>query len=339
MLLCKHRKKIINSGYKTARRAILKRLRNDLEGLTDEAGKLGEDAKETVRNVLVGLNTMSRQAIIETATGLRYLGWAAFAYSVVILIKSLMIVLARVFHSQIATTPAASGAQSQKRIGRMKRMGPRVALQASDGISQYYVIFKACGNNVIDRRRIPQPTKLVLRRLFAQNLTMCLIDFDADKSITCCDLIVDPPAQITQWDLREGDEIFVDMSNVIGFSHSCRLDRQISLSLGALIFGRAIYHSITGPGRVFLRTENAPLAAADPGTSNVMQSSSLVAWRRDTGFHVKSSLTVSDTFFSGYSIRKADKRAHLVLYDTSQTRRVGTGGGILRMARAFLLPF
>ena len=332
-------KAVINSGYVSARRATLNRLQGDLERASQGAEDVGTSAKDEVGKVLAGLNDLTRRFITETATGLRYLGWAAFAYSVVILAKSLMIVLARVFHSQVATTPAASGLAGDRRIGKMKRLGARVELRAADGISHYYVVFKACGNNVIDRRRIPQPTKLVLRRLFARNLTMCLIDFDADKSIATCDLIVDPPAEITQWDLLEDDEIFVDMANVLGFSRSCRLDRRISMSLGALIFGRAIYHSISGPGRVYLRTENAPLAGADKGTWNVMQASSLVAWRRDTGFHVKSSLTVGDTFFSGYSIRKADERGHLVLYDTSQTRRVGTGGGILRMTRAFLLPF
>jgi hypothetical protein len=70
-----------------------------------------------------------------------------------------------------------------------------------------------------------------------------------------------------------------------------------------------------------------------------MQASSLIAWRRDTEFNVISSLTIGDTFFSGYSIRKADPSDHAVIYDTSQSQRVGTGGGILKMTRAFLLPF
>ncbi len=70
-----------------------------------------------------------------------------------------------------------------------------------------------------------------------------------------------------------------------------------------------------------------------------MRASSLVAWRRNTEFNVISSLTVGDTFFSGYSVRKADPRDHVVLYDTSQSRRAGASGGILRMTRAFLLPF
>ena len=167
---------------------------------------------------------------------------------------------------------------------------------------------------------------------------MCLVDFSAAKGVASCDLIVDPPAQIVQWDLLEEEEVFVDMRTVVGFSRSCRLERHISLSLGALIFGRAIYHSVNGPGRLFLRTESEPLAGADRGTGNIMQGSSLIAWRRDTQFNLISSLTVSDIFLSGYSVRKADNRGHLVVYDTSQTRRISTTGGILRLARAFLLP-
>jgi hypothetical protein len=141
------------------------------------------------------------------------------------------------------------------------------------------------------------------------------------------------------WDLGADDEIFIDVNTLIGFSEGCRLGRTISLSLGSLIFGRAIYHSIKGPGRIFIKTKSAPIAGADKAAANIMQASSLVAWRRDTTFHVISSLTKSDIFFSGYSIRKASADKHLVIYDTSQSRRMGTGQGIVKMIRAFLMPF
>ena len=340
-------KSMINSGYVSAREKMLADLQADLDEL-ERAGKgNAQDMKNAVDENFMLFTDQSQRRISDTATGLRFVGWATFFYAILILVKSYMIVFARVFYWRVSTTPAhraegddvAAAPGKPARSGRMKRVKSQHTIARDDGYSRYYLAFRSCGNNVVDRRRIPQPLSLVLKRLFSRNYVMCLVDLGADNDIDCCDVIVDPPSEIVQWDLTEDDEIYVDMATVIGFSESCRLGSHISLSIASLIFGRAIYHSIAGPGRVFLRTRSAPLAAADKGTDSVMQASSLVAWRRDTEFNVISSRTIWDMFFSGYSIRKAGAATHSVIYDTSQTRRLGAGQGIVRMTRAFLLPF
>lgn len=332
-------KSMINSAYVSGRESMMADLRRKLDGMDEGARRDAAQINRLVDEQLSQLSAQTNRRISDTATGLKYVGWVMLFYGLMILMKSMMIVFARVFYDRVTVSLAQTEeGETIKKVGRMSKKGSRLELARGDGHDQYYVAFRACGNNVVDRRRIPQPTKLVVKRLFSRNLAMCLVDFSAAKGVASCDLIVDPPAQIVQWDLLEEEEVFVDMRTVVGFSRSCRLERHISLSLGALIFGRAIYHSVNGPGRLFLRTESEPLAGADRGTGNIMQGSSLIAWRRDTQFNLVSSLTVSDIFLSGYSVRKADNRGHLVVYDTSQTRRISTTGGILRLARAFLLP-
>ncbi len=340
-------KSMITSAYRSSRASMLA----EFQGKLDEIDETAANAEQQIIDAFTGaadnFSGFTQQRIGETATGLRLAGWAALCYSLLILVKSYMIVFARVFCARVATALATpdedetgpEDGRSGPPVGAMTARGSQHRLDRADGFDRYYVNFRACGNNVVDRRRVPQPLRLIFRRLRARNYAMCLVDFGAGDGITSCDIIVDPPSEIVQWDLKDGDEAFIDMSALVGFTDTCRLSRCFSLSLGALIFGRLIYHSIQGPGRVFLRTKSAPLAGTDPGTSNIMRASSLVAWRRDTEFNVISSLTVGDTFFSGYSVRKADPRDHVVLYDTSQSRRSGASGGILRMTRAFLLPF
>lgn len=340
-------KSMINSAYRSSRASMLANLQGELDEIDQTATDAKQQILDAFNRTANNFSGFTQQRIGETATGLRLAGWAALCYSLLILIKSYMIVFARVFCARVATALATpdvdeTGPEDGRRgppIGAMTARGSRHRLDKADGYSRTYVSFRACGNNVVDRRRVPQPLSLLFRRLRARNYAMCLIDFDAGDGITSCDIIVDPPSEIVQWDLKDGDEVFVDMNALVGFTDTCRLGRCISLSLGALIFGRLIYHSIQGPGRIFLRTKSAPLAGKDPGTGNIMRASSLVAWRRDTEFNVISSLTIGDTFLSGYSVRKADPRDHVVLYDTSQARRAGATGGILRMTRAFLLPF
>ena len=336
-------KSMINSAYVSARENMLEDFRRDLERADGSVASSTEGVVAELERRAALMGEQTKRRINDAATGLRYFGWASLLYSVLVLIKSWMIVFARVFYNRVpfrATDDSEEEAAESngRKVGRAVPKGSRLELKPTKEATRYYIAFRACGNNVVDRRRLPQPTRIFFKRLFSRNLAMCLIDFSADRKINSCDVIVDPPAQILQWDLLEGDEVFVDMSTVIGFSESCTLGRTISLSLGALIFGRAFYHSVKGPGRLFLRTESTPIAGAEKGTSNVMQASSLIAWKRDTRFNIVSSLTVGDTFLSGFSVRKSDPRHHLVVYDTSQSRRVGTGGGILRLIRSFLLP-
>ena len=334
-------KSMINGAYRSSRDGMISDLERDLANIEEsvDGGAGGMKAAYEIR--MNGFAERTTQAIGYTSTGIRFAGFLAFAYGLVILAKSYMIVFARVFFARVATSPAREvvGVSERARKGQIKVHGSQLTLNKDGKGGRYYVVFRACGNNVVDRRRLPQPSHLMIKRLFSRNYAMCLVDFDTDSSITSSDIIVDPPAQITEWKLRADDVVYLDFKNVVAFSDTCTLGRSISLSIGALIFGRAIYHSISGPGAIFLRTESAPLTGSMKGADNVMQASSLVAWRQNTDFHVVASLTISDTFFSGFSVRKADDKANTVVYDTSQSRRMGVGQGILRLTRAFLLPF
>ncbi|WP_281857549.1 AIM24 family protein [Litoreibacter halocynthiae] len=340
-------KSMINGAYRSARNGMISDLENELARAEKRGENSAEDYKRIYTEKMDGFSGRVKQAIGYTATGIRFSGFVALLYGLLILAKSYMIVFARVFYARVTTSPAQDviGGSETARKGAPKACGPRHTLRATAKTERFYVAFRACGNNVVDRRRLPQPLSLLVKRLFSKNYAMCLVELEKraetkdDVSVSSCDLIVDPPAEIVEWKLAPDEEILVDFANVVAFSDTCKLGRRISLSLGALVFGRAIYHSVQGPGRVFIKTASAALAGSDPGTENVMQASSLIAWKLNTEFHVVASLTTNDIFLSGYSIRKADPKAKTVVYDTSQSRRVGTGQGILRLTRAFLLPF
>ncbi|MEZ5813998.1 MAG: hypothetical protein R3E13_04650 [Alphaproteobacteria bacterium] len=344
-------KNTINSAYLSAKKSMLADLKLKLNRVEGAGKEKASQIKAVIDDTFKNFETQTNRRITNVATGMRYINWAALIYGIIILFKSLMIVFARVFYARASTAPAQKCAEAEEELsappetpakngpGKMTRARHKYTLTRDDGHQRYYINFRSCGNNVIDRRRIPQPFALIFRRMVAKNYVMCQIDLNADDSVSGCDIIVDPPAEIVIWDLNEQDEILIDMRALIGFSETCRLGRIISLSLGSLIFGKAVYYSVKGPGRIFVRTASAPIAGGDKDINNVMQASSLIAWQRDTTFNVISSLTRSDTFFSGYSIRKFGRQTHLVIYDTSQRRRVSAGQGIFKMARAFLVPF
>lgn len=341
-------KRTINSAYRSARRSMIADLNRRLNVLKRSGTASAKDFKKAVDDSFRTFSKETNRRIGDTAMGMRYINWASLIYGILVLFKTLMIVFARVFYATISTAPGQKTEDedgdrhedlSKTTRGKMKRVKHKYTLEKNDGYERYFVNFRCCGNNVVDRRRIPQPFTSAIRRIFSKNYVMCEVDLSADQNVTACDIIVDPPAEIVMWDLGDNDEVFIDMHALIGFSSGCTLGRVISLSLGSLIFGRAIYYSVKGPGRIFVKTSSASIAAGDQNASNVMQSSSLIAWQRETRFNVISALTRRDTFFSGYSIRKFGTARHMVIYDTSQKCRVGTGQGIFKMARAFFVPF
>ena len=84
--------------------------------------------------------------------------WPSLLFSILILVKSQMIVFARVFCARVPFKAATAEEEDEAiadRIGKTTARGSQLEIKAIDGHARYYVAFRACGNNVGDRRRIP----------------------------------------------------------------------------------------------------------------------------------------------------------------------------------------
>ena len=172
-------KSMINSAYVSSRESMLADFQRDLGQANSSVENNSDAAIAEVERRAQHMESQTQRRIKDTATGLRYFGWASLLYGVLVLIKSLMIVFARVFYARMPFEPAGADEDEEvtsdpkrKKIGKAAPKGSQLELRRSDGHKRYYVSFRSCGNNVVDRRRMPQAGRLALKRLFSRNLMM-----------------------------------------------------------------------------------------------------------------------------------------------------------------------
>ena len=329
-------KSMINSGYLSARESLL----SDLQSQVDKAQAAEQDHKVATVNYLNSQTDTfigrSKQRVIQVSKALALISALILLYSLLVLGKSFLVVFSRVFYST-NSIGVPTDTESSRKPGEIEVVG-NVHVIDENQKEPVYLAFKVLGPNAIDRRRIPQALSLFFSRISFGKYVLCKVDMKDTAQKGSCEIKVDAPAEIIKWKINAGQEVFVNMRDLIGFSATCNLKRKISLHISSLVFGRIIYHSIQGPGEIYLVTNASALAGNSDGANSVMHSSSLLAWSSNAEFNIRSSLTKTDVFFSGFSIAKIPLKKYLVAYDTSQDRRVGSGRGIWRMIRTFLLP-
>jgi Mitochondrial biogenesis AIM24 len=331
-------KSMINSGYISARESMMQELNAKV---AEAKGDVAQARKNVVDHIIKEVDRFTHDAttrVQQTASGLSLLGWILQLYAIVVLIESFLIVFARLYYKTEGVVIDRADDAADVPPGKITVSPSELQLTRRAPMKTYFV-FKVVGPNAVDRRRIPQPLSLALARIFTGRYMMCLIDLSDRQYEQGCEIKVDAPREIIVWQINKDQEVFIRLSDLIGFSETCRLGRRISLSVASLVFGRTFFQYIKGPGTLYLKSESNAIAGGGDDTRQIMHSSSLMAWSRNSEFNIVSSLTIIDVFFSGFSIRKLNRKSYLVAYDTSQKRRVGTIRGIWRMARTFVLPF
>lgn len=330
-------KSILNSGYTSAKANMLSNLDVKIAELKIEASDHRSSAVNIASQQIGSVADDSITAIRQTARGVELVALLAQIYALVILFKSFLIVAARKLYSDETIMIDAESA-GRTAPGKIADESSVMTLDAEHPTKTYFA-FRSVGANAVDRRRIYQPFSLVLGRIVSGTYITCLIDRSDPNQNAGTAIKLDAPAHIVSWKIHEGQEVYFNIGDVIGYSAGCKFGRRVTLNMAALVFGRFIFHYARGPGTIYFKTDSDPITSKDTAAANVMHSSSLVAWSRNAEFNVISSLTKLDVFFSGYSIRKINKKSHLVIYDTSQKKRISSGRGIWRMARTFLTPF
>ncbi|MEM8796895.1 MAG: hypothetical protein AAGE61_15120, partial [Pseudomonadota bacterium] len=149
-------------------------------------------------------------------------------------------------------------------------------------------------------------------------------------------ITIDPPKEIIEWKLREGEVVMFRWNDLVGFSKGINFRRVASLSLSSLILGRIIYYSAEGPGTIYFKTLSAPDISATKTRRSPFDPTGLVAWNAPIRFHVDASLSTLNAFLSSFNI--TTERGNDYVRDTTDRRVRGTSGGILRFVTTFLLP-
>lgn len=333
-------KEMMNSAYQRAKKQQLDAFQRKMDtefAPHERKGDVYAEAfsAEATRTLNI-LETNSKIALHQVVLTLTILGYTLSLYAILVLLKSYLVVFARVLYADNSFKPLPNEAPEKSGTGRTRKLGDSFGI-ANNSKRKFYARDSAIGINVVERKRLPHWHRVPFARLLTGTYVLCFIDTTEDYQ-QACNLKVDAPAELVFWELKDGEEVVVNFRDFIAMSSETKIASKISLRLSSLIFGKVIYHYAIGPGAIIMQTRSAPISGREAKTDGALNAAGLVAWNRNNEYNVVSSLTIIDTFFSGCSIRKS-RKSDRIIYDTSQVRmNRGLFTGIWRTARTFLLP-
>jgi hypothetical protein len=334
-----------NDTMRDARSALIEETTNMVAQKSEEAdGKVGE-ALSAIEAELKSSSEIARDKSEASIAGgfrtWRNVSLLVTLYSLIILLKTLLIVFSRVIlapKDDENTVARFLPDDVPEGMPNLKRHKQTYVIPTSEPNAHFVARWGVTLEGPPPARRRPLGFSLPLARILSGTWVMNRIDGNRDSSPDEFDaeLKVDEPAELVSWTLREGERVVFRFSDFVGMSETLTVGRISSLGITTLVLGRMIFHYAEGPGVLILRTTAA--ARLGPSSQPVKPAPmpKLVAWGSSTRFSIFAALTMTDTFLSGYNMKTSKNDA--VVWDTSTRRGDGPGTGIIRFLKNFILP-
>ncbi len=182
---------------------------------------------------------------------------------------------------------------------------------------------------------IPYPAKSIRSRIRPQRYLMSYADVTKGK-FPIVSLQLPPTIELVRWKIAKRERVVFRWQDLVGWSKGVRVSTQISFSLQALVFGRAVFHTAEGPGILFLRTRGDPIIGDSAAARQPRDAACLISWHTRTPFEVHSQLNLQGVFLRGYNIEK--QAMGLVIYSSHSESGGSAILGIGRWLRTFLSP-
>lgn len=335
----------LNKAYKMGRDRTEKKFVERMGDRAEDAGANVQDWTDTASTELEGtLDTYeanTRGAIARVHTASNVLRQIMLLWLVVITIKSLLYVFARVIFDQSTTIDVDLLERDGDPVEGKVSQVDEVDIPADYPHDIYYKAnYQPLGP--APRFSIPQWRASILARLRhgAWNMSLVSMPLEPGSRLTFNSIEAE---HLVDWEMREGEEVIFNYRNFVAMNEHVQLRTVISLRVATLLLGRIVFHTARcegGPGRLILRTRGKPATARQVQQS--IPAARLVAWNRYARFSVDSHLTRPDIFLNGFNLRRSaseeDDRPKGILIVEADARDGGILVGTLRFARNFLLP-
>ncbi|PZP69464.1 AIM24 family protein [Methylorubrum populi] len=334
-------KSVVNSIYRKARDAALNTLESELRKADayskDQLSQKQKIASDAVNNFSVQTSRWSQLSISKAFETAKWIGVVFSIYGFMVCVKVVMVILSRILYRDDRNNQNFSCLGSN--LSSSITNPPFVAGNEIDirpGGPDTYIALKFEIRNAVANISIPQPTKGVFGRLLSGRYVLGRL---RDNSLpeNGASIVVKSPSQLVSWQLEEGEQIIIRFRDLVAFSNSVTLTTEVNFSLQATLFGRCMFHKIVGPGIVVMQTDGEAVAGRQPDASESRRVSSLKAWDLQAGFQIQSNLNWIGVYFGDYNVRK--HKDSMLIYDFGPKNSNWPALGLLKSARAFLLPF
>ncbi len=330
-------KRSVNQSYKTKRDSLLISLTNQVRS---SANSTQEEVNQSTENINLTIEEQigsfieklkfTIQSTFDTITFINLLLDIAFGF---LILKSFLYVFSRVaFSSDDENYVTLLESDSNNSKGILRKFGNQYTIDPDATKENYFVSRSFEPSGRAPKFSLPQWKAAILARVFTRNYAMNKVQMSSRPEKVHFKAM--GSHEFVEWDIKEGEEVVFHFKNFVGMSQGIIISAVVSLRLTSLLFGRVIFTTAKGPGKLILLTKGEPITAGESVAESSIATSRILAWQKNTRFNVESELNLVDVFMSGIYLKK--KEEDLILIDADV--KGPSKNGIVRFIKNFILP-
>ncbi len=330
-------KRSVNESYVVQRNEMLVSLvgqvQNSANGTQEEVEASTLGINNTINEQIDSFTQKLKftiQSTFDTITFINLLLDIAFGF---LILKSFLYVFSRVAFSsddENYVTLLESDGNTSK--GTLHKFGNQYTIDPKADQENYYISRSFEPSGRAPKFSLPQWKAAVLARIFTRNYAMNKVVMKSRPEEVHFKAM--GSHEFVEWDIKEGEEVVFHFRNFVGMSEGITISAIVSLRLTSLLFGRMIFTTAKGPGKLILITKGEPITTGHSNAGASVATSRILAWQKNTRFNVESELNLIDVFMSGIYLKK--KEDDLILIDADV--KGPSKNGIVRFIKNFILP-
>ncbi len=330
-------KKTVNDIYAKERQELLTALttqvRNSANGTQEEIAastkSINQIIKDQVDAITKGVKR-TIQSTFDTITFVNLLLDIAFGF---LILKSFMYVFSRVaFSSDDENYVTLLESDGNIAKGKLKNAGNQYTIDPELTSENYFLSRSFEPSGRAPKFSLPQWKSAILARIFTRNYAMNKVVMKSRPEQVHFKAM--GSHEFVEWDVKEGEEVIFHFRNFVGMSEGIKISAVVSLRLTSLLFGRLIFTTAKGPGKLILLTKGEPITNGHTVANASVATSRILAWQKNTRFNVESELNIVDVFMSGIYLKKKDDDLIVIDADVKGPSK----NGIVRFIKNFILP-
>ncbi|KZS41122.1 hypothetical protein AWE51_23515 [Aquimarina aggregata] len=330
-------KRSVNESYYTQRSEMLTSLIGQVEksvnGTQEEVQASTAQINETLKNqvdTVISRLKFTIQSSFDMITFINLLLDIAFAF---LILKSFLYVFSRVaFSSDDENYVTLLSSSSNTSKGILNRLGNQFSIDPKNTKEDYYISRSFEPGGRAPKFSLPQWRSAILARVFTRNYAMNKVVMNSKPEEVHFKAM--GSHEFVEWEIKEGEEVVFHFKNFVGMSDGIKIAAVVSLRLTSLLFGRVIFTTAKGPGKLILLTKGEPITTGQTEANTSIATSRILAWQKNTRFNVESELNLVDVFMSGIYLKKKDDDLILIDADVKGPAK----NGIVRFIKNFILP-
>jgi len=331
-------KKAINAAYENARARQRVRLSKRLQELGSQGEVAATSQIETISNELHRSLKEARLSIKVAVSNvfltISILNLIANFLLCVALIKSFIFILARFYFEN----------RPDRNLTMESGQVPdTLPPQIKDTFASNYTFSASSADHYVNRKydvsgvpgniSIPIPLQGLGRRILSRTWIVNHVEFSRFPNAS---IQTGQAAQFVEWELREGEKIYIDADNLVSFSGGINIKTEVSLRVTSIMFGRLFFFTLSGPGVVVLRTIGEPKICPTTEDGASFAPSRFVAWAANSRLGVVAKTNLANIYLSGSQIALSDESDGAVI---DAKREDASMMGALKFIPACILPF